>query len=196
MGLIALNVALIAVGNAQLELLPVFATNEAGGERAGRSASSSWPAHARPRPLPAPGREGARGALRACGRSRSHAGALGGRMARRRGRRRLARGGSGRDARLRPAPRSSSRLGECFDGPNTVALDRRPRAASGLEGRYWALSARLLGASATSSARPSAASSSRRQPLALWPLAAAVLRWSRLGATLAARALASRSSYD
>ena len=69
MGLVALNVAFVAAGYTQLELLPVFAKNEAGVTE--RSIGLIFLASsARARPLPASRRQARSRGVRACARSR------------------------------------------------------------------------------------------------------------------------------
>ena len=126
MGLIGLNVAFVAAGYTQLELLPVFAKNEAGvSERSIGLIFLGQLRHARS--LSASRRQAHRGASADAG-ARGDAGGLGRCMAHRRRRWGLARGGSRRNG-LRPC-RCRIRDRRVPGRPRAGRADRRPRAGA------------------------------------------------------------------
>lgn len=181
-GLIALNVVLIAVGNAQLELLPVFATNEAGVSETAiglvfLAAMLAFVAFQLPVAKALEGRSRMR-ALAIAPAVWAIAWLV------------VEAGGAWLQATAAALVFAVAAVvygvGECFHGPNYGPLigDLAP---AGMEGRYWALSSGswelgyVVGPAIGGFVLAAA-------PFALWPLAAAVC----LAAALAAFALERR----
>jgi MFS family permease len=167
MALVALNVGLITVGNAQLELFPVFAKNEAGVAESGIGlvflvATLALVVFQLPVAKALEGRRRLR-ALALAPLFWLVAWML------------VEAGGAWFDAAAATAVFAGAALvfglGECFHGPNYAPLVA-DLAPPGLQGRYWALSSNswelgyIVGPAVGGFVLAA-------QPLALWPLAAA-----------------------
>jgi MFS family permease len=182
-GLVALNVVLIAVGNAQLELLPVFAKNEAGVSETGiglvfAAAMLALVLFQLPVARALEGRSRMRG-LALAPLLWAAAWLV------------VDAGGAWLEAAAAAAVFAGAAvvygLGECFHGPNygPLVADLAP---SGLEGRYWALSTGswelgyVVGPAVGGAVLAAA-------PLALWPLAAGVCALAAVAALLLERSI-------
>jgi MFS family permease len=182
-GLVALNVALIAVGNAQLELLPVFAKNEAGVSEKGiglvfGAAMLTLVLFQLPVARALEGRSRLRG-LALAPLLWATAWLV------------VDAGGAWLEATAAAAVFAVAAvvygLGECFHGPNygPLVADLAP---AGLQGRYWALSAGswelgyVVGPAVGGAVLAAA-------PLALWPLAAGVCALAAVAALLLERTI-------